>query len=156
MPSVVAIGEAMVELSPAGDGLLRQGFAGDTLNTAWYLRRALPADWSVDYASAVGRDAVSDQMVDFIAEAGIGTHHIARDPARTVGLYLISLDQGERSFAYWRGQSAARQMADDPARLDAAMAGAELVYLSGITLAVIGQAGRERMNAALDRASRAG
>ncbi|MDO5657722.1 MAG: sugar kinase [Paracoccus sp. (in: a-proteobacteria)] len=149
---ILSIGEAMVELSPAGDGLFRQGFAGDTLNTAWYLRRALPADWSVDYFSAVGQDALSDRMIGFLDDAGIGTRHIARDDSRTVGLYMISLTAGERSFAYWRGQSAARHLADDPARLDAAMRGASLVYLSGITLAVIGPEGRARLNAALDRA----
>ena len=31
----------MVELAAAGDGLYRRGFAGDTFNTAWYLRREL-------------------------------------------------------------------------------------------------------------------
>ena len=31
---IASIGECMVELAPAGGGLLQQGFAGDTLNTA--------------------------------------------------------------------------------------------------------------------------
>ena len=43
---ILSIGEAMVELSEAGQpGHWRLGIAGDTLNTAWYLRRLLPADW---------------------------------------------------------------------------------------------------------------
>ena len=33
------VGECMVELRSAGDGLLRQGFAGDSYNTAIYLKR---------------------------------------------------------------------------------------------------------------------
>ena len=37
--TIVSIGECMVELASAGDGLYRRGFAGDTLNTAWYLHR---------------------------------------------------------------------------------------------------------------------
>ena len=41
---VVSVGECMVELSGAGQGLWRQAFAGDTFNTAWYLRALMPAD----------------------------------------------------------------------------------------------------------------
>ena len=120
---VVCVGECMVELAPAGDGLLRQGFAGDTFNTAWYLKRLRP-DWQVDYLSAVGSDAISDAMLGFMAAAGIGTDHVARRTERTVGLYLITLDKGERSFSYWRSQSAARTLADDPVALAHGMAGA--------------------------------
>ena len=37
----IAIGECMVELAPAQDGLYRVGYAGDTFNTAWYLQASL-------------------------------------------------------------------------------------------------------------------
>ena len=39
---ILCIGECMVELAPTDDGTYRQGFAGDTFNMAWYLRRLLP------------------------------------------------------------------------------------------------------------------
>jgi 2-dehydro-3-deoxygluconokinase len=144
----VCIGECMVELAPAGGGLLRQGFAGDSFNTAWYLKRLRP-DWAVDYLSAVGTDAISDEMLGFMAAAGIGTGHVQRRPDRTVGLYLITLKDGERSFSYWRGQSAARGLADDPAALARGLAGADLVMFSGITLAILPPEGRARLLAAL-------
>ncbi len=135
---VVAIGECMVEMGPAAEpGLFRMGFAGDTFNTAWYLRRRLPAAWQVDYLSAIGTDGISATMAKFMEDAGIGTDHLARLPDATVGLYLIELKNGERSFAYWRGQSAARRLAEDDARLRAALSGASLAYLSGITLAIL-------------------
>ena len=145
---VVCIGECMVELAPAGGGLLRQGFAGDTFNTAWYLKRLRPG-WTVDYVSRVGTDAISGDMLGFMAAAGIGTDHVARVADRTVGLYLISLDKGERSFSYWRGQSAARGLADDPAALTAALAGAGLAVFSGITLAILTPERRAVLLAAL-------
>lgn len=132
----VCIGECMVELAPAGAGLLRQGFAGDTFNTAWYLKRLAP-DWTVDYVSQVGTDAISSQMLAFMQAAGIGTRHVVQRADRTVGLYMISLNKGERSFSYWRGQSAARGLADDPKALAAALTGAGLVVFSGITLAIL-------------------
>jgi 2-dehydro-3-deoxygluconokinase len=147
---VVSIGECMVEMGPAADpGLFRMGFAGDTFNTAWYLRRRLPSDWQVDYLSAVGTDGISATMAKFMEDAGIGTTHLARLPDATVGLYLIELKNGERSFAYWRGQSAARRLAEDDARLRSALAGASLAYLSGITLAILPPPDRARLLAAL-------
>ena len=139
---VVCIGECMVELAPAGLGLLRQGFAGDTFNTAWYLRRLRPGD-QVDYLSAVGTDALSDALLDFMQGAGIGTAHVARRADLTVGLYLIRLDHGERTFSYWRGQSAARTFADEPEALARGLAGAGLVVFSGITLAILEVARRQ-------------
>lgn len=154
--SFLAIGECMVELAPAGDGLLRMGYAGDTFNTAWYARRLLPPAWRVGYLSAAGDDAVSQGMLDFIAGAGIETDAVRRLKGRTVGLYLIQLQDGERSFSYWRGQSAARSLADDPAWLAAAFAGRDLLFFSGITLAILAPEARRVLSAALARARDAG
>ena len=153
---IVAIGECMVELSAAGDGLLRQGFAGDTFNTAWYLRQMLPAAWAVDYLSAVGTDALSDQMLAFMQSAGIGTVHVARRDDATVGLYLISLQNGERSFTYWRDASAAKRLADDAAALAQGLAGAKLLLFSGITLAILSEPQRRVLLAAIAQARAAG
>ncbi len=154
---IVAVGECMVELSAASiPGQYAMGFAGDTLNTAWYLRRCLGADWQIDYVTAIGQDALSDRMASFLAEAGLGTALVRRVPDRTVGLYLIELTDGERSFAYWRGQSAARLLAADVGRLKAALAGAALIYLSGITLAILEGTGRANLLTALRHARAAG
>ena len=63
----------MVELLDEGGGHYRQGFAGDTFNTAWYARRLLPPNWRVGFASAVGEDPLSDRMVGFMAAEGVET-----------------------------------------------------------------------------------
>ena len=154
--SLVAIGECMVEIAPAGGGLHRMGYAGDSFNTAWYARRLLPEGWRVRYATCVGTDAASDAMVAFVEGAGVETDAVRRVVDRTVGLYLIALAGGERSFSYWRGQSAARCLADDPAWLDRALAGAGVAFFTGITLAILPPPGRERLCAALARARAAG
>ena len=57
----VCIGECMVELRPAGEGLFRQGFAGDVYNTAVYLKRSAP-DLEVQFATVVGDDPLSAGM----------------------------------------------------------------------------------------------
>lgn len=148
---ILSMGEAMVEFSGAGPSLWRSGFAGDTFNTAWYLS-ALRPDWRVDYLTAVGCDPMSDDLVTAIAQAGIGTRFIQRHPTRSVGLYMIALKNGERSFSYWRGESAARTMADDEAVLETAFSAVDAIFFSGITIAILAPVARRNLFAALTRA----
>ncbi len=145
---ILSMGEVMVELSGAGPGLWRQAIAGDTYNTAWYLA-ALRPGWQIDYATRIGVEPMSDLALAAIQEAGIGTGAITRDPTRNIGLYMIALKNGERSFSYWRGQSAARLMAEDIDWLVQSFAPADVIYLSGITLAILSPAGRSHLLAAL-------
>lgn len=150
MTRIVAIGECMVEMAPTdGGGTYQMGFAGDTMNTAWYLRGLLTHSDQVDFFSAVGTDAISDRMVGFLQSAGIGVDHIARRCDQTIGLYMIQLQNGERSFNYWRGQSAARRLAQDQAALSHALSGADIAYFSGITLAILPPNERAQLLAAL-------
>jgi 2-dehydro-3-deoxygluconokinase len=150
--ALIGVGEAMVEFAPVAGGLYAQGFAGDTLNTCWYLRRLCPEATRVGYLTRVGADALSDRLIAFLAAAGLDARAVSRDPERTLGLYLITLEGAERSFSYWRDRSAARRLADDPARLDEALSDAGLIHVSGITLAIIEAAGRANLLAALRRA----
>ncbi|MGB1234879.1 MAG: sugar kinase [Planktomarina sp.] len=153
---VLAIGECMAELAPTDTGGdLRLGFAGDTFNTAWYLAQITP-DVQVSYLTAVGDDAISEKMRTFIGASGMDEKFVQAAPGKTVGLYMITLDNGERSFSYWRGQSAAKALADDPAVLKTAMAGADLIYFSGITLAILSPDSRANLFAALKAARVAG
>lgn len=157
MGRIVSIGECMGELSETGTpGALSMGFAGDTLNTAWYLRRLLGETWQIDYVTAVGSDGLSDRLVDFLEGEGIGTQHVQRLSDKTIGLYYINLKDGERSFTYWRNDSAARRLASDPAKLEAAFEGADLVYFSGITLAILSPPDRLALLEALGRYSGTG
>ena len=152
----LAIGECMAELAPAvAPGEYRLGFAGDTFNTAWYLARLRP-DATVSFFTAIGTDAISQKMRDALVASGIDGSHVRAVPDRTVGLYLISLDNGERSFSYWRGQSAARQLAEDPDALAQAIDQADFVYFSGITLAILDATSRQTLLSALRKARASG
>ena len=153
---ILSIGECMVELAPAETaGLYGLGFAGDSFNTAWYLRAIRP-DWPVAYFTRVGQDALSDQLLSVMADAGIGAQHVGRSDDRTLGLYLISLRDGERSFAYWRDGSAACGLADRAEAMTEAFAAHDLLYFSGITLAILDGAGRAALLGALSDARAAG
>ena len=65
---MVCIGECMVELSERADGTISRAFGGDTLNTALYLARLGVA---VDYATVLGDDPFSDEMVTAWRQEGI-------------------------------------------------------------------------------------
>ncbi len=153
---LLSIGECMVELMQADGGLMRKSFAGDTFNTAYYARQYLPADWSVDYLSAVGIDMISDEMLAFMAGNGIGTGHVARIEGRSPGLYMIHLKDGERSFSYWRSVSAAKLLARDGDRLRAAIEASDVIVFSGITLAILPAEDIETLLAELRRGKAAG
>ncbi len=117
--------------------------AGDSLNTAIYLKRSAP-EIDVDYITQLGDDTFSVRIRDFIAAEGIGTDRISTEVGGLPGLYAIALDEnGERSFTYWRSNSAARRIfADgDFSRLE----GYDLIYLSGISMAILSPETRERL-----------
>src|SRR5262245_50700170 len=152
MTRVASVGECMIELSQAGDGLLRRSWGGDTLNTAVYLARL---GVTVDYVTALGDDPLSDEMVAAWKAEGVGTARVVRVPGRLPGLYLISTDAaGQRRFDYWRDSAPARLLFDLPETDEtvAALARYNLVYVSGISLALYGDSGRARLFEALDAA----
>lgn len=149
---LLAIGECMIELSGGENALYRQGFAGDTFNTAWHAKRHLPQTMRVGYFTALGTDTMSLRMRAFLEAGGIATDRIVSVPNRRPGLYMIEQRDGDRHFTYWRDSSAARLMAEDEAVLTAAFADARMLYFSGISLAILSRAARTRLFAALSGA----
>lgn len=137
MTSILGIGECMVELSSAGSDLWRQRFSGDVFNALWYARAHSHESMDIAFHTAVGTDQMSDQMLSFIQSGGIDCSETPRITDRRPGLYTIHLNGAERSFAYWRDTSAAQMMVRQPGQLWAKVADADVVYFSGITLAIL-------------------
>lgn len=154
--SVAAIGECMIELSGAGGDTWTLGYAGDTFNTLWAMRTLLPADAELDYVTAFGDDPFSEGQKQFFARHRIG---IAKSPTvagSRPGLYAITLDGSERSFTYWREGSAATRLAEDREALRNSLRERNLVYFSGISLAILAPADREAVLADIGRAREGG
>lgn len=159
IPQVVAIGECMIELSDRGQGMLALGYAGDTLNTAVYLKRAAGPRIAVDYLTALGDDPYSDSMLAFWQAEEIGTDSVPRLAGKLPGLYMIRTDPaGERRFLYWRSAAAAKLMFEAPETLALGdrIAAADLAIFSGITLSILSDAGRDRFFEVLTAARAAG
>lgn len=137
---VAVIGECLIELNGTPFGVLQQAFGGDTLNTALYLARIAGQAIEVKYVSVLGMDSLSDGMLQRWRAEEIGTDLVLRDASRLPGLYLIQVDEhGERTFLYWRSESAARYLLRHPgfARVAAELHKVDLVFLSGISLAIL-------------------
>ena len=156
MSRVASIGECMVELKQADGGLFSRGYGGDTLNTAVYLARL---GVGVDYITALGDDALSDEMIAGWAAERVGTGRVVRLAGKLPGLYMIQTDdKGERRFFHWRDSAAARCLMDLPETPDIldALSTYDVIYLSAITLSLYGAAGRTRLFSALNRAREKG
>jgi 2-dehydro-3-deoxygluconokinase len=142
----------MVELRAVGANRYERSFAGDAYNTAVYLKRTLPGA-QVQFLTATGDDSLSAAMRLAWSEEGIDPALAFTVEGGTPGLYLIETNaQGERRFQYWRSQSAARSWLDLLMKQgEAILHGADMLYLSGITLAILST---EERTAAIDMLKR--
>jgi 2-dehydro-3-deoxygluconokinase len=139
----------MIELSDRGPKDISRGYGGDTLNTAVYMARlAEMGGVQVDYATAIGDDPYSDEMLDGWRAEGVGTDLVWRQHGQVPGLYMIRTDaKGERTFHYWRSAAPAKTMFDGGAGrvLMGRLAKYDWLYFSGITLGVLTVEGRLRL-----------
>ena len=90
---------------------------------------------------------------------GWETELVYRLAGRRPGFYAIATDEaGERRFYYWRREAAARSLLEDgrDGDLAARLQGSDTIYLSGITLAILGETGRDRLRALLQDLRKAG
>ncbi|MDF2183977.1 sugar kinase [Grimontia hollisae] len=153
MKKIAIIGECMIEISGKPFGSMSQTFGGDTLNTAVYLSRSCALNsedqpMTVFYVSAVGADPLSKEMVTRWQNEGINTECVLIDECRIPGLYLIQLDElGERTFLYWRSQSPARYLLQHPNfnHVEYSLSKMNMVFLSGISLAILPKEDRARL-----------
>ncbi|MGR3806890.1 sugar kinase [Pasteurella testudinis] len=155
MPVKIAvIGECMIELS-LKENDPKLAFGGDTLNTAVYLSRLLDhRHFSVSYVTALGQDPFSRQMLAQWQQEGIETDLVQCLPTKLPGLYSIVTDaQGERSFYYWRNDSAARYwlQGEQSEVVLSRLQAFDYCYLSGISVAILDSASLEKLYALLQQ-----
>lgn len=151
---VALFGECMLELQGEPFGPMQQTMGGDTWNTAIYLARCSRREaLTVAYASALGDDPLSAGMRSRWAAEGLSLALMQQVAGRLPGLYLIELDpDGERRFHFWRDQSAARSYFDGPSSaLEDDADALDLLYVSGISFAILPAAGQERLLALMRR-----
>ncbi|MDC9604757.1 sugar kinase [Xenorhabdus griffiniae] len=146
MRKIALIGECMVELNGIPFGAMTQSYGGDVLNSAVYLARAGGDILDVHFVTAMGTDPLSEGMISRWQQEGINTSLVLSDNTHQPGLYLIQLDEkGERTFLYWRNNSAARYLWRHPDYpfLRQQLQNMDVLYLSGISLAILPEHDRQ-------------
>ena len=148
LKKIAVIGECMIELSQKGADVHR-GFGGDTLNTSVYIARQVDAQTlGVHYVTALGQDSFSQQMLEAWQAEQVQTTLIQRMENRLPGLYYIETDDtGERTFYYWRNEAAARFWleSEQSGAICKTLATFDYLYLSGISLAILSPASRDKL-----------
>jgi 2-dehydro-3-deoxygluconokinase len=135
------MGECMVEIGSANDSkLCKQSFAGDVFNTGIYIKRCLNNKANVKFLTVAGNDPLSDQMIAMMHQEQLDSSLVYRSAQKKLGLYLINIDdEGERSFTYWRENSAARQLVKHIKQNDKLekMKNIDMLFFSGISIAIL-------------------
>ena len=156
MAKVAIIGECMAELY-AQENTYVQTFAGDTFNCAVYLKRSSPKD-AVEYITVLGKDIWSQKMLTCFHEHNLGTSYIDYKENKTIGLYIITTNNGERSFSYWRGESAAKELFTTSIveKIEKDICSFDMIFFSAITLAIMSKEGRGKFFEIIKKAREAG
>jgi 2-dehydro-3-deoxygluconokinase len=141
---VLVVGEPLVELLEEPAGTVRHGFGGDGLNLAVYLARE-SSELHVTLASVIGDDSESVALLTLCRDEGVDDSHLRPVAGAELGRYSVTVDaSGERTFEYQRSQSPFRGALDgDDALPDPAVV--DVLWFSGITVAVLNGAGRRNL-----------
>lgn len=137
MKKILVIGECMMELKESSATTMAKSFAGDVYNTAVYAKRWF-SDIDVSFFTAIGNDPISQEFELTCSNEGINCQAILHSDTRHLGIYSINTDeQGERSFTYWRNQSAATQLMSMLPNSEFSTSDLDIVYFSGISLSIL-------------------
>jgi 2-dehydro-3-deoxygluconokinase len=135
---VVAFGEPLLELQPAQPGQIRLSVGGDVANSLLCLARILQStSVQLSIATALGSSAYSAWLRKRLKRDGVEI--VGPSVPGEPGIYGIPPDHTQpMPFSYWRADSAAHQFIQTCGlqELDAFLTGADLLLVTGITLAL--------------------
>lgn len=129
---VLCLGEPLYELNQESDGRYQGGYGGDTANCAVAAARCGARSGML---TRLGDDTFGDGFLKLWQQEGISTQWVRTCPGEETGMYFIAHDDSGHHFTYRRRHSAAALMGpvDVP---EQAIADAEVLHISGISLAI--------------------
>ena len=139
---VVCFGESMLEVKIEQYPKARFSYGGDAYNSAYYL--ALQGN-NVYFMSSIGSDKPSQRLLQQWKKDGVKTDFVHVSKQKKLGLYCIETDSsGERSFSYWRDNSASRYffLEADTKQLLTQFNRGDWFYFSLISLAMLKEQSR--------------
>src|SRR5215470_17028742 len=151
---LVALGEPMIEFNqvrPEEATGYRQGFGGDTSNTAIAAAR-LGA--RAAYVTRLGDDAFGRMFLELWRREGVDASGVAIDAEASTGIYFVTHGARGHEFSYLRAGSAASRLRPDGLPL-AVIRAAAVLHVSGISQAISASA-CDAVYAAIEAARDAG
>jgi len=154
--SILVVGETLVDMLPENPGALsdvesfRRRAGGAPANVAARLAAlgSEPLFWT-----RVGDDAFGDFLLDTLADRGVPTRFVERDPdAETTLAFVAHDDSRDRSFTFYRDGTADTRLEPGTVPTDA-LDTVEWVYVGGVVLAA--EPSRSAVLELIDRADEA-
>lgn len=149
---VLVMGEPMAEFVANAEATqYRYGVGGDASNFAVAASRQ---GIKAGIATALGKDAFGNAILDFWHERQVDTRYVKRDASRPTAVYFVTPLVSGHAFTYYRSGSAASAFAaaDLP---DSAFTGLKFLHVTAITQA-ISTASCDAVFDAISRAQAAG
>lgn len=145
---LATLGECLIEISEVdtkiNKNIKKFAYGGDVLNTSVYLSRN---NIKTSFISALGNDSNSHWLLEEWQKENIDCSLVQKLDGYYPGLYMIELDDvGERSFMYWRNNSAAKKFFENISLLKKTLRSIknfDYIYFSGITLAIMSEEVRD-------------
>ncbi len=138
MAKLYAMGEMLIDFTPAGEGCFRRNAGGAPANVAVAFAR-LGGQSAV--VSSLGEDFFGDFLVQTVRQEGVDASFVRRTARAQTGLAFVSLDEkGDRSFAFWHDHAADRLL--EPA--DIPFAAGDALHFGSIDLCGPALAAHER------------
>ena len=145
---LATLGECLIEISELdtkiNKNIKKFAYGGDVLNTSVYLSRN---NIKTSFISALGNDSNSHWLLERWQKENIDCSLVQKLDGYYPGLYMIELDDvGERSFMYWRNNSAAKNFFENVSLLKKTLRSIknfDYIYFSGITLAIMSEEVRD-------------
>ena len=145
---LATLGECLIEISEVdtkiNKNIKKFAYGGDVLNTSVYLSRN---NIKTSFISALGNDSNSHWLLEEWQKENIDCSLVQKLDGYYPGLYMIELDDvGERSFMYWRNNSAAKNFFENTSLLKKTLRSIknfDYIYFSGITLAIMSEKVRD-------------
>ena len=144
--NAIFAGECMIEISGDISSLcssninMKVNFGGDTFNSAVYFSRLCKNNFKTFYFTAIGNDKFSEMMMKRFEFENLDTSLIKKIENKSPGLYSIHTNKsGNRSFSYWRNNSAAKFMLNqfNDKKMNNFFKECELFYYSGISSSIL-------------------
>ena len=150
MGKLYAMGEMLIDFTPAGERCYRRNAGGAPANVAVGFARLGGRSAVV---TKLGEDFFGDFLVETLRREGVDTSFVRRTAAAQTGLAFVSLDEkGDRSFAFWHDHAADRLLSAEEVEAIPFAAG-DALHFGSVDLCGDALAAHER---AIERAKAAG